>query len=89
VELHSHRKKIARIFLKKKMFLLRAVVVYTNILQSGEYCVGARFLEIPGEFEKHLEDDIDQIIRLRRHRSLHDREELTLKDASRLYLESL
>lgn len=78
-----------RLFLKSKMFRLKAVVVYINPLKNGEIVIGARFLEHSKAFKDAFDREIDEIKTLYRDLNLHKKRTASFKNVSREYLEAL
>ncbi|HNX91327.1 MAG TPA: PilZ domain-containing protein [Candidatus Omnitrophota bacterium] len=75
-----------KIFLKKKMFIVNAVVVYSNPISAGEFSIGAKFENTPEGFIENLEREIEDIEHYRRECSRYYNKNFTFKEASFAYL---
>lgn len=65
-----------RVFLRNRMFDIRAVVVYVKALEENSFSIGTRFIEPPLEFGDLLDKEIEEIIesqQARRHDISPDR----------------
>ena len=74
------------LFLKNRMFRLKAMVVHVRKLKEGAYSIGARFVDPPEEFVPLLEKEIEEIIQHHRERRLYQHDDISLTHASREYL---
>ncbi|MFH1665780.1 MAG: PilZ domain-containing protein [Candidatus Omnitrophota bacterium] len=77
-----------RLFLKNKMFVLTAKVVYIKPESDSEYTIGAQFLAVPEDFAAALEKEIDEIKQLYRQRTLYNHHDISFRKASAVYLEN-
>jgi hypothetical protein len=75
-----------QVFLKSRMFRLKATVVHVKHHEENRYDIGARFIEPPGEFEDLLEKEIKDITQVYRDANLYKRKGLTFLNASKEYL---
>lgn len=75
-----------QVFLKSRMFRLKAMVVHVKRHDENRYDIGARFIEPPEEFESVLEKEIRDITQVYRDANLYKRRGLSFSHASREYL---
>jgi hypothetical protein len=78
-----------RIFLKNRMFKLKAIVVHAKELKENLYNVGAKFVNAPQEFHALLEREIEEIKQFHRECNLYNRKNFSLEEASIEYLENV
>ena len=74
-----------RIFLKNRMFELKAVVVYVRSIAGHMRRIGARFLEIPSEFSIILEKEIQETTELSKKLSSENGGKNMFREASSEY----
>ena len=84
----KNEKISVRIFLKNRMFNLKALVVHAKKLKESLYKIGAKFLNIPEEFHKTLEKEIEEITQFRRECNLYNHKDLSFEKASKEYLKN-
>ena len=58
-----------RLFLKNKMFEIKAVVVYVKVVAEDKRTIGARFLDPPRDFPELLEREMEEIAEYRKELS--------------------
>jgi len=75
-----------QVFLKRRMFRLKATVVHVTHHDENRYDVGVRFIEPPAEFRSVLEKEIRDITQVYRDANLYKRRGLSFSHASREYL---
>ena len=85
-EVQENQKIDIKIFLKNRMFNVKAVVVHVKHLGEGLYNIGARFFNIPEKFHQTLTTEIDEIAQYRRECNLYHHKSLTFEKASTEYL---
>lgn len=85
-ELRENEKIDLKIFLKRRMFSVAAMVVHAKKLQDDLYNAGAVFLETPEDFHDILEKEIEEITQHHRESNLYRRRNLTFQKASEEYL---
>lgn len=77
------------IFLKKKMFNVKAVVVYAQQQKRKDmYSIGARFMRTPSDFRVILSQEVEDISQLLRESNLYNNKNISFKKASMKYLEN-
>lgn len=76
-----------RIFLKHKMFKIKALIVYAKETDKDVYSIGAKFLNEQEEFHLMLEKEVEEIKELYRESNLYDKKAISFKQASSQYLE--
>jgi hypothetical protein len=77
-----------KLFLKSRMFKMKAMVVHARQLKEDAYNIGACFIDPPKEFIPLLEKEIQEIIQNQRARRLYEHDDISLIHASREYLET-
>jgi hypothetical protein len=75
-----------RLFLKNRMFNVKAIVVYVKRMKDGLYQIGAQFLALPEEFAPIFDKEIEEITQFHRECNLYNRKNLTFRRASSAYL---
>lgn len=85
-ELHPNDKVSIKVFLKKRMFNLSAIVVHVKRLREDLYSIGAMFLEVPKSFEEMFDKELKEITQYHRESNLYKRRSLTFESASKEYL---
>ncbi len=75
-----------RIFLKNRMYSVRAVVVHVRHMGENLYNIGAKFFKVPEGFHKTFEKEIEEITQFHRECNLYRHKDLTFKSASKEYL---
>ncbi len=75
-----------RIFLKNRMFILKAIVVYTKKIKEKIYNTGVKFCNAPKEFLAMLEKEIGEITEIHRESNLYEHKDISFKKASDEYL---
>lgn len=78
-----------QIFLKKKRFNLRAAVVYCLTREDGYYNIGAKFIDVPENFKKNLEQEIKEISEFHRECNQFYNKGLNFTEASMAYLRNI
>jgi hypothetical protein len=77
------------IFLKKKMFNVKAVVVYARRgKRKGMFNIGAKFMRPPDDFRVILSQEVEDISQLLREANLYSNKNISFKKASMKYLEN-
>ncbi len=76
-----------RLFLKKKMYQITAVVVHVQKTGKEKFNVGVQFTDVSEDFYSELEQEIEDIARLHKEKKLRRHKNLTFKKASMEYLE--
>jgi hypothetical protein len=75
------------IFLKKKMFNLKAAVIHAGQKEKGKpFSIGARFLNATEDFRKNLTREIEDIKQFCRESNLYHNNNLSVRQASSKYL---
>ena len=77
-----------RIFLKKRMFRLKAVVAYSKRLKENDYTVGIQFIDPPEDFLPTLEKELNDITQAYREKKLYKHKDTSFKDSSKEYLKT-
>jgi hypothetical protein len=77
-----------RLFLKKRMFNLAARVIHVKRLKTGNFIIGARFINSPGEFKSLFAEEIEDIKQMHRGLTLREHKETSFKGVSRRYLKT-
>ncbi|MFQ5953136.1 MAG: PilZ domain-containing protein [Candidatus Omnitrophota bacterium] len=86
-EIHENKEISLHIFLKKKMFNMKALVVYTRPKKKKDsYNIGVRFLAIPQDFHDVLTQEVEDIMQFCRESKLYDNKDISFKKASIEYL---
>lgn len=75
-----------RIFLKKRMFVLEAIIVHVRQLQENLYSIGVKFQNVPEDFHPALEREAEEITQTHRQRNLYDRKNISFTRAAEEYL---
>ncbi|MBD3426895.1 MAG: hypothetical protein GF409_06660 [Candidatus Omnitrophica bacterium] len=75
-----------QIFLKERMFDLKAVVVHARKIKENIYAIGARFFNAPEDFRAILDKEVEEITQLHRENNLYNRKNLSFRKVSREYL---
>ena len=83
-----HDRVNLRIFLKKKMFILKAIIVHVRQLQDDLYNIGVKFQNIPEDFRQALEKEAEDITQAHRQHNLYDRKNVSFTKAAEEYLAS-
>ncbi|MDD5633799.1 MAG: PilZ domain-containing protein [Candidatus Omnitrophica bacterium] len=78
-----------RIFLKKKMFFIEAVIVYTKKLKDNFYAIGAKFNNCPEDFPVMLQKEIAEITILHKENNLYKNKSTSFRETSEEYLKNL
>ncbi|MGB2630340.1 MAG: PilZ domain-containing protein [Candidatus Omnitrophota bacterium] len=77
------------IFLKKRMFTLKAEVVHALPSKKDNYYnIGARFVNVPEDFRKILNQEVDDITQFCREANIYQNQDLSLRKASEKYLKN-
>ena|GEM_PF-1817126 len=76
------------LFLKNKMFYLKAVIVYVRRLKEDIYNIGAKFFNVPEDFHQTFEKEIEEITQFRRECNLYNHKSLSFRKASTEYLKN-
>lgn len=76
-----------KLFLKRRMFKLRAMVVWQKQVKKSLFRIGVKFTDPPEEFASLLQKEIEEIIEYHRESNLYKHENLSFSKASREYLE--
>lgn len=87
-EVRKNEKINIRVFLKNRMFRLKAVIIYVRRLKKNIYNIGARFFNVPEDFPPALEKEIGEITQFRRECNLYNRKSLSFRKASTEYLKN-
>ena len=75
-----------QLFLKKKMFKIKAMIVWQKQLKKNLYKIGVKFSSPPEEFQQLLEREVEDIIEYHRESNLYRHENLSFSKASQEYL---
>jgi len=78
-----------RLFLKNKMFQVKAIVVHASRIKDGLYAVGVKFINLTKDFHQTLEREIEEITQIHRENNLYSNNNISYKDASARYLKKL
>ena len=76
-----------KLFLKNRMFPLKAIVVHSRRLKEDLYSIGVNFIDLPPEFEPALSKEIDEIVQHYRERRLYQHDDISFTHASHEYLD--
>lgn len=76
-----------KLFLKSRMFPLKATVVHSRQINNDLYKIGVSFIDPPGEFQPVFSKEIDEIVQHHRERRLYQHEDISFTHASREYLD--
>ncbi|MGB2599038.1 MAG: PilZ domain-containing protein [Candidatus Omnitrophota bacterium] len=88
-EIRENEELDLNVFLKKQMYRLKAFVVYSKGNgKDGFYNVGVQFLRAPEDFQKNLAREVDDIVQFCRESKLYHNKNLSIKQASKKYLEN-
>ncbi len=87
-EVRKNDKVHVHVFLKNKMFRLKAIIVYVRQLGKNIYNIGAKFFNVPKDFPLTLEKEIGEITQFRRECNLYNRKSLSFRKASTEYLKN-
>ena len=88
-EVSENQELDLHIFLKKRMFALKGIVVYTVPQKSdGRYNVGVKLLSVPEDFRKVLSREVEDIVQFCREANLYHNKSLSIEQASMEYLEN-
>lgn len=87
-EIERDRKIDLNLFLKRRMFGLKGLIVYTKKLKGGLCHVGVRFMDLPEEFPGVLEREIEEITQFHRESNLYKKQNLSFEKASAKYLKN-
>jgi len=74
------------VYLKNKMFRLKAGVVHAKAKKDNKYKIGVKFYDPPEDFIRILEKEIDEIIQLHRENNLYKHKSLSFEKVSSEYL---
>ena len=85
-EFRENEKIDLKIFLKRRMFNVAAIIVRAEKIHDGLYSAGAVFLDTPEDFHDTLEKEIAEITQHHRESNLYRRRNLTFQKASEEYL---
>lgn len=77
-----------QLFLKNRMFNLKAVVVHVSRLKDNIYNVGVKFLHIPEDFQDSLDKEIEEITQFHRECNLYNHKSISFEKASAEYLKN-
>jgi c-di-GMP-binding flagellar brake protein YcgR len=77
-----------QLFLKNRMFKLKAIVVHVRRLKENIYNVGVKFLHIPEEFHTNLDKEIEEITQFHRECNLYNHKNISFEKASTEYLKN-
>ncbi len=88
-DLRENEEVDLHIFLKKRMFALKGIVVYTIPQRTnGHYSVGVKLLSVPEDFRKVLSREVEDIMQFCREANLYHNKSLSIEQASMKYLEN-
>jgi len=76
-----------RIFMKHKMFSLKAEVVYSESAGEEAYNTGARFIAAPKEFSQELEKEMEEISQLQKKTRARAHKNISFEEAAAEYLQ--
>ncbi|MFH1877599.1 MAG: PilZ domain-containing protein [Candidatus Omnitrophota bacterium] len=82
----ENEKITLKLFLKKKMYSIKAFVVHAKKLKNDIYKIGATFLEVPKDFPEELEREVEEITQFHRECNLYKNRDLSFERASIEYL---
>lgn len=85
-DIEDNEKVSLQIFLKKKMFNVRALVVYTERNSEQNIVVGAKFLNPSEEFLELLNKEIEAIVTFRRESSRQTHKTISFNEAADKFL---
>ncbi|MBD3296364.1 MAG: hypothetical protein GF392_03265 [Candidatus Omnitrophica bacterium] len=77
-----------KLFLKKRRFDLKALVVHARKVKDDLYKVGVRFLDAPEDFVETLEQELEEITRHHRETHLYDHKDISFRRASEQFLKN-
>lgn len=86
--LHKDDTLSVNLFLKNKMFNMKADVVYIAPVAKDTVEVGAKFTDVPEGFVPVLEKEIEEITSLHRESNLYKHKNLSFEKASLEYLQN-
>jgi hypothetical protein len=87
-EVRTSDKINIHLFLKNRMFHLKAVIVYVKQLKKNIYNIGAKFFNVPEDFPPTLDKEIEEITQFRRECNLYNHKSLSFRKASAEYLKN-
>jgi len=85
-ELRKDQEIDVHLFLKKKRFDVRGLVVHAQKLKDDLYKFGVKFMEAPDDFITTLEKELEQITHQHRESNLYRHKDLTFRHASEEFL---
>ena len=85
-KLSKSDRMVIRIFMKHKMFNLKAEIVYAGSVGEDEHKIGARFLEVPKSFSAELDKEVEEITEVQKEKKLYDHKDVSFEEAAGEYL---
>lgn len=76
-----------RIFLKHRMFKIKALIVHVKDMDEKICSIGAKFLNEQNDFPLTLEKEVEEIKELYRQSNIYSKKTISFKEASSEYLE--
>ena len=77
-----------KLFLKNRMFTIKAIVVHAKRLKENIYNIGVQFLHIPKEFHASFDEEVEEITQFHRECNLYNHKSLSFEKASTEYLKN-